>query len=31
MMEKPVWGPRAMMIIRQAGIDVIKIARGELR
>lgn len=28
-MEKPVWGPRAMMIIRQAGIDVIKIARGE--
>ena len=30
-MEKPVWGPSAMMIIRQAGIDVIKIARGELR
>ena len=28
-MEKPVWGPRAMVIIRQAGIDVIKIARGE--
>ena len=28
-MEKPVWGPSAMMIIRQAGIDVIKIARGE--
>ena len=28
-MEKPVWGPRAMMIIRQAGIDVIKIAKGE--
>lgn len=30
-MEKPVWGPSAMMIIRQAGIAVIKIARGELR
>ena len=28
-MEKPVWGPRAMVIIRQAGIDVIKIAKGE--
>ena len=28
-MEKPVWGPSAMMIIRQAGIDVIKIAKGE--
>lgn len=28
-MEKPVWGPSAMVIIRQAGIDVIKIARGE--
>ena len=28
-MEKPIWGPRAMVIIRQAGIDVIKIAKGE--
>ena len=28
-MEKPVWGPSAMVIIRQAGIDVIKIAKGE--